>query len=387
RITFGSEQARSLVVSGNYIKEKPSLLGQEYFRQTSEGHKLFSGALFSYTLIPLQFLFNFDPYQITIYFALLNVFTGLVLFYLVKKVFNYEVAVFSSIFFLFSSYMIYHSMFIWILNYYPLIGLVVLYFLYLFYKKQTIKNIFLLGLISGLATNFHYLFIPFFLLIFLYVLVKSEKKVRNLVVITFGFLLGDITMVLFDLRHDFYHLRTLLKYSQDVIQGIGGAGFIYYHFLHLWPLFALIAGFVLYIIWKKNKVIASLIILLYVFVNLTSNKVNFNEPTGMPNGLYYKDVINASRAISEDVDGSFNVASVLDFDKRGYILRYPTIFMFDKTPMGVIDYPETKVLYVISNKDYNFDKPEVWELKVVYPYKVLELISLNDDYAVYKLEK
>lgn len=52
RMTFGSEQARSLVVSGRYIEEKPSLLGQEYFRLTSSGHKLFSGALFSYRPCP-----------------------------------------------------------------------------------------------------------------------------------------------------------------------------------------------------------------------------------------------------------------------------------------------------------------------------------------------
>ena len=102
RVTFGSEQARSLIVSGRYIKEKPSLLGQEYFRVTSSGHKLFSGSLFSYSLVPLQLIFNYKPIPITAYFAFLSVFTGLLLFLLTKKVLNFSVAIFSLIIFLFN---------------------------------------------------------------------------------------------------------------------------------------------------------------------------------------------------------------------------------------------------------------------------------------------
>src|SRR5258706_9224659 len=75
RVTFWTEQARSLIVSANYIREKPSLLGQEYFRQDSNSHIIYSGALFNYSLLPLLVISNYDPVIITSYFTLLNLFT------------------------------------------------------------------------------------------------------------------------------------------------------------------------------------------------------------------------------------------------------------------------------------------------------------------------
>jgi hypothetical protein len=106
RITFWSEQARSLVTSANYIKDKPSLLGQEYFRVASNGHKIFSGAVFNYLLVPLLLVTNYDPVPITAFFAILNIFTGLVVYWTARKLFDERVAVFSVILFLFNNMMI-----------------------------------------------------------------------------------------------------------------------------------------------------------------------------------------------------------------------------------------------------------------------------------------
>lgn len=387
RLTFGSEQARSLVVSGNYIKEKPSLLGQEYFRTTSEGHKLFSGAIFSYTLVPLQLIFNFSALPITYYFAFLNLFTGFVLFWLTKKVLGYETAVFATILFLFNDYMIYHTMFIWILNYYPLIGVLALYLLYLFYKKKNDKHPFFLGLISGVAVNFHYLFIPFAIGILVYIFIVSKKKIINSLLFILGGLLGDFTMVLFDARHDFYHLRTLFVYAKDVFNGVGDGGLIYYHFLHLWPLFAILGAILLVKIWKVNKAGAVLIVLFYTAFNLTSNLINFSKPTGMPDGLVYSDIVEAAGLIAKDTRGNFNVSSLLDFDKRGYILRYPVEFMFDKKPMGVEDYPQTNTLYAIAETGYNFSKSDVWEITSMNASSVDKIGNVGRGYSIYKLTK
>src|SRR5688572_20483878 len=76
RVTFWSEQARSLVVSANYVRERPTLLGQEYFRVDSRGHKIFSGAIFNYSLVPLLIFFHYEPIPITGYFAVLSLLTG-----------------------------------------------------------------------------------------------------------------------------------------------------------------------------------------------------------------------------------------------------------------------------------------------------------------------
>lgn len=142
RITFWSEQARSLIVSANYIKVKPSLLGQEYFREDSNYHIIYSGALFNYSLVPLLLISNYDPIKITVFFALLNIFTGLVIYLSAQKMISQKVALISTILFLFNDFMIYHSLFIWNYNFLPLIGILVVYFSWRFKKAEKYRYIF-----------------------------------------------------------------------------------------------------------------------------------------------------------------------------------------------------------------------------------------------------
>ena len=112
KVVYGPEQGISLISAVSNL-EKPSLLGIPYLlRQTSEGLRIFTSPVFGYTLVPLIWSTNYDPIKITIFFSLLNIFTGILIFLFVKKILNKEAAIFSGIIFLFNSKMIYHSMFI-----------------------------------------------------------------------------------------------------------------------------------------------------------------------------------------------------------------------------------------------------------------------------------
>ena len=388
RFTFGPEQARSLVVSGNYIKDKPSFLGQEQFRVTSQGHKLFSGALFNYSLVPLQLLFNFDPVPISIFFVILNVATGALLFFLVQKAFGFKTAFFSTTLFLFSAHMIYYSMFTWILNYYPAIGLLTAYFIYLFHKKEKSSLALLLGVASGVGFNFYYLFLPFAVGIFIYLAVRSKKKVKSLVLFLLGALIGNFTIIAFDVRHDFYHLRTLLEYSYDVFTGVGEKSIALFRLLNIWPLLAAVGGIALGRLFKKSRVLALSVLAIYIFLNLFSGLVDFSKPVGMPEGLFYKDILAASDMIAEDATyGSFNVSSLLDFDTRGYVLRYPLEFLYDRHPLGVEDYPVSDKLYVLAETNYNFDESGAWEVRIFDPFTVIKLGDVGQGYEVLRLDR
>jgi hypothetical protein len=388
RFTFGPEQARSLVVSGNYIKNKPSFLGLEYSRVTSQGHKLFTGALFGYSLVPLQLLFNFDPVPISIFFVILNVATGALLFFLVQKAIGFKTAFFSATLFLFSAHMVKYSMFIWILNYYPAIGLLTAYFIYLFHKKEKSSLALLLGVASGVGFNFHYLFLPFAVGTFVYLAVRSEKKVKSLALFLLGVLIGNFTMVVFDMRHDFYYLRTLLEYSRDVFTGVGEKNASLFHLLNIWPLLAVAGGIALSRLFKKSRALALSVLTIYIFLNLSSDLIDFSKPAGMPEGLFYRDILAASDMIAEDATyGSFNVSSLLDFDKRGYVLRYPLEFLYDRHPMGVEDYPVSDSLYVLAEINYNFDESGVWEVRTFDPFTVVKLGDVGQGYEVLRLDR
>ena len=388
RITFGPEQARSLIVSSSYIKEKPSLLGQEYFRTNSLGHKLFTSAVFNYSLVPLLLVTKYDPLPITSYFSLLNIFTGLILFLIFKKIFNKEVALISLILFLFNSYMIYHSMFIWVLNYMPLIGVISFYYLWKIYKrKYKLLDILILGVLSGVGFGLEYLYIISIFIIFYFLIKYSKRKVIDFTIFTIGGVVGDFTQVIFDLKHNFYHIRTLWQYALDTLNGISDAGFTYYHFLHFWPIGLLIMALGLWYIYKKSKFFALSLLLLYLSLNLTSPLVNFNKPVGMVNGLKYNDIKVVSKVISETSNGSFNLVTLYDFDTRGYTLRYFVKYVYDKTPLSEIEYQNASEIFALSSADYDYTKNNPWELNVFKPYNIEKIVDVGSGYSLFKLTK
>ena len=86
RLVFGPEQSMSLITTGEYINEKFTFLGEPYIqRMTSDSHYLFHSAVFNYALIPLEIIFNYSPLLITIFFSLLNIATGVLIYLLVRK--------------------------------------------------------------------------------------------------------------------------------------------------------------------------------------------------------------------------------------------------------------------------------------------------------------
>lgn len=386
RVNFGPEQARSLVVSANYLK-KFTLLGQEYFRVTSLGQKLFASAYFNYSLVPLIFLFRYQPLPITAYFAILNILTGLILFLLVRKIFGKDVAFVSLVLFLFNRYMIYHSLFIWILNYLPLIGILTMYYLFQFKKQRKIIYTFLLGFLCGLGFGLEYFYVLTALLILGYILFVSKNKIKDFLVFIVGAIIGNLPMVIFDLKHSFYHVKTFSQYILDSLKSPGQSGLTYYHFLNYWPIVLTILGYLLVRYLKQKKIVIIVILIAYVFFNLNSKLISFKSAVGMPPGLTWEGINLASKRISEDGPTNFNVVSLFDFDRRGFILRYPLEFIYKAFPLGVEDYPNASALYVFGSENYDFKSQNVWEIDSFKASKIEILSKIQDGYNIYKLTK
>lgn len=386
RIIYGPEQARSLLTASRNLTDKFSLLGQEYFRYDSNGHQLYYSSLFTYSLIPLELLFKYDPVAITAYFALLNIFTGFIV-YLVIKVFNKNAAIFAMVLFLFNSEMIYHSLFVWQYNYLPLLGVLSLLLMYLYRKNPKMNYILGLGLISGIGFGLQYLYAVYVLIIVIFILFYSKRRLLSLSLFSLGFLIGDFPMVIFDLRNNFYHIKTLFQYFLDTLKGQSDASFNYYYLLPLWPIGTGLAGILLNRFFIKRKFIAIVMTLLYIAGNLFLGRIDFNKSLGMSKNLTWEDINKAAKIISSDNPGSFNVVTLLDFDTRAYILRYPLESIYKLKPMGVVDYPNAQTVYALSKLNYNYKNPEVWELQVFYPYQVDLLDKISNSYGVFKLVK
>lgn len=388
RITFGPEQAISLLVSGDYINEKFSLLGlPNVQRTTSLGYILYSPSLFNYSLVPIMMLFNYNPTLITSYFTFLNLFTGVALFIVVRKIFNVKIALFSTTIFLFNDLMVFHSMFIWIVNYLPLTSIITVYLYYKFYKARKSRILpFLIGLLLSISFGLEYIF--FFTALFLFgiLIYLAHKRVKAFLFFISGAVLGNLSTIIFDLTHDFYHLRTLWQYFIDTLFNPSQSLISYYHFFQFWPVFAVALGYLLSKIYRISKMFSVGLLVLYIAWNLLSANVSFVRPTGMFQGLNISRIERAAKIIANDHPKDFNVVMTFDFDSRAHPLRYLIKYIYGYKALGVEDYPNAKNLYIFTTEDYPVLNSGLWEIASFQGEKS-EILGRIDNFVVYKLSK
>ena len=388
RVTFGPEQAISLITSGEMIKGKFSLLGQENVQRiTSDGHKIFSGSLFTYSLIPPQIIFKFEILPITAWFTFLNITTGLVLFFLVKKIHSKKTAVFALILFLFNYLMIYHSLFIWILNYLPLVGILTYYFLYEFKSRQSYKYAVILGLLTGIGFSLEYLYLIFAAITFILICKYAVKRLKTGIIFIISALIPNLPLLLFDIRHDFYHFRTLAGYTMDVFRGKAFSGFAYYDLLPIVPLVFIVLAVFLEKLYRRHKALTVGLLIGYLVLNFESGWVSLNKPTGMPADLTVPNIMKAAAAIANDGPKNYNVAVINDFDTRGHVLRYPLEFIYNSHPNDQENYPGSSMLYVLSPTGYNFSGDVPWEISSFRENQIVKISDAGMGFAVYKLTK
>ncbi len=369
RLTFGPEQAMSLLWSADYLR-RPSLLGQPYFRFTSTGHQLFNSPLFNYALLLLLLIFNYHPLPITAVFAFLNLTTGGLIYFLLRRLIGSRAAAIAAFLFLTNGYMIFHSRFIWIVHPFPLLGLLSLYFLLK-------RKFWLLGFITGLGMGLDYTYIFFGLPLLLAALFKSSARLKTLAIFILGAILGDLPRIIFELRHQFYNTLTLWQYFTDTLANPGQSAIHYYHFLPYWPVLAVGVGWMM----SRYRRLTAVLLTAYLYFNLTSPLVSSTYEISLP------DQVKAATAIATDTPQNFNVVSLLDFDTRGHILRYLLRYRYGLVPRPVDDYRWVTAVYAISRTDYDLSRPANYELREFYPYRVSVLRSLDPPYVVYKLIK
>ena len=194
-------------------------------------------------------------------------------------------------------------------------------------------------------------------------------------------------MVIFDIRHDFYYTKTLWQYFLDTIYHPQQSHLSYYHFLQYWPLMILFLSIILIKIFRINKTLGLIMILVYLVFNLTSNQVSFVRAVGMTKGLTYKIVLRAAENIARDEPKNFNIVDLPDSDFRAYRLRYLVKNMFNKKPESIENYSNIDTLYIFGQKDFNINKPQPWEIQTFKAKNIKILSELDNNYIVYKLTK
>ncbi len=390
RMNFSSEQGLALHTSADYITNGFSFLGQRTFlRTTSAGHIIFSGALYNYSLVPLLKIFNFDPVPITVFFGIINLLGGLTLFFVTREIFNRKVALLTLFFYLASAMMINHSLFIWILHYLPITFALTILSCFLIKKKQgSVLHAFLLGLYGGVGFNFEYFYLFTIIVTFIWIIFFSTRKRRDLLIFVIGAGIGNFTMIIFDLRHNFYTIRELWQYLLDTVNNPGQSKIDSYHFFQFWPLVFLGLGYIAYWLSHRSKWATLAVCAGYLIFNLSLPLVDFNKAVGMPENLTYALIDKAAARIGSEINlQNFNVTSLPDADFRAYTLRYLVTYRYGKQPKPAENYAGIDALYVLAKNDFSPNTTSPWEVSAINPKRVEKLTNLGVNYTLFKLTR
>jgi len=214
-ISFLGDQGRDVrIVRDLLLKADPILVGPT----TSVG-KIQLGPLYYYFMAPWLWLFDFDPVGPAVGVAFLGIITIPILYYVIRKMFNQNTAIFTSILYTFSSVVIHNTRFSWNPNPMPLPAILFIYSLYQAYRNQNRKQLILSFLWFGIMFQLHYmvlLLIPFFLIMLLLISKKFDKTifVKSLAAGALVTLLLLSPLIVFDLRHDFLNTKGFLEFFQ-----------------------------------------------------------------------------------------------------------------------------------------------------------------------------
>ncbi len=375
--------AKNIVESGKINLVGPMITSKEVF-----GRKIFLGPFYYYLLQAAGIVTRWDVIMISVFFTMIWPVTLAILFFWISGLFGplialpiYAISSFIPEFIVFSRQ-------IWNLQLIPLFSLLFLIFVF---RRKNIYDYFWAGLFWGLSFNVHYasiLFLPIAVYFFAKDIKSKSNFVNNWATVAFGLALAELPLIIFELRHNFYNLQTIifqLKYGEL------SAGYKfnlwYYYVLPLFPLaFYLIASKLGNVRNKKHlKYFLLLTWLLAGLLFVSSVNSPGQRPLHPPGWTVNRQKEIADIIVSEK-ERNFEVAQTISSDTRSMELRW-WLRQKGVLPMSVEDYPKASVLYLVSTKDRPPETEGVWEVSSIRPFKVVYEKDFGDGIVFYKLKK
>jgi len=368
------------------------LIGPLVATKVIEGRYFFTGPTFYWLLAILGITLNWNVLLMTAFFAFWWLGTFILIFFWLKKRFGVLIALIVYALLSFVPFLIPYSRLIWNVNLIPFFGVLLLWFL----EKRGEKRIYwwLAGLSFGLGLSIHYSVGLWFLILFYYLILDFKDKkfcFSNWLLFVLGAVLAEAPILLFELRHNFYNLRTILfqiRYYQPSISYDFSFRTHYYYNLPLVPLVAKGYGLLL----EKLKRIFGFKIILFsqIILAIVFLAYSLFGPQGEalinPKGWYIERQREVSDLIVKDGEKGFEVAATINSDTRALELRW-WLRQKGHEPMGVEDYNKTDILYLVAPESRPPEEENVWEVKALRPFKIAKQVDLGDGLIFYKLRR
>lgn len=205
---FLGDEGRDVLVVKRIIKDHQfTLLGPI----TSVG-SMYLGPIYYYMMAPFLFIFNMNPVGPAVMIALLSILTIMIIYILGIEFFDFPTSIIASLLYAFSPLVIVYSRFSWNPNAVPFFALLIIYSLLKIAIKKQDNWSYICGLSLGVILQLHYLSLMFIPIILIVLAVFRKLDVKLIIKIILSSLITFSPFILFEFRHNFPNLQTVLRF-------------------------------------------------------------------------------------------------------------------------------------------------------------------------------
>lgn len=365
---------------------KIKLIGPIVMSKMIMGRGFFTGPTFYYLLALLGISMNWNVVYMTGFFTLLWMATFILIFFWIRSHFGKWIAI--TLYALLSFYptFIPYSRLMW--NPHLILFFGVLFLWVLEKREMGRRNYLWAGILFGLGLSVHYSALLWGLIILYYLYDDLKRKAfsfRSWVLFAVGVILAEFPFMLFELRHNFYNLRTIIfqiRYFQL------SAGFTFKLFYYFWfPTLPLLCKIYAAFLKRAGKISPPIVIFSQIFLIiflLTQSLGSKRQAIFYPKGWNLKAQQKVVDLVINDNEKNFEVATTIDSDTRALELRW-WLRQKNHESMSVEDYDKADVLYLVAPESRPPEIETVWEVRALRPFTVIFTDDLGEGLTFYKL--
>ncbi len=381
---FGSDEGRDFLTTWNIYKNSEITLIGPPSEFTVSGREFYFGPASYYVILLPLIISQGDPVFVSYFLVILNALAFLFALFVISKYLKDKFILYSfAIILTFTPPLIQITRSYWNPNFMLPTSLILLGLLLIarYRKSNHPLLIGMIGFILGLGLQFHYSFIFAIAITFGWLIYKRQMKLLQFAAILAGGILGFLPIILFELRNNFYNIRTFLLVLTQPGDFHSDFHLSSFYLISIIPFVTLLSCYALHRTMGVNKRIVYLLLTLFIGFSLfqiaTTPQYIFNYPT----------LKKVAEIINKDNPTQFNIVDQLTRDNRAMALRY-MMTIRDKAPLGVMDYPHSKTLYVYTQEPIkDLLKAPVWEISSAMPLQVTDYWRVTDKITLYKLVK
>lgn len=390
---FGTDQGGGMLETYRMVAtRKFTLIGATGSSWTFGGRYIFFSSLPYFIIMPVLLFSRWNPIPVSylfILFQLVSLWTAYyVLSFLLKK--PYEAVIFGVIYTCLPL-MVEHSRFFWSPNLLLPIStfLLVLLLTVKNLKKRTFPYYFAAGILTGAGFQIHFSFILAIAIAAGFLIYAKKTGIKESLYMAAGFLLAMSPLIIFELRHNFYNIRTILFILSQTKKS-GGGGVFRYNYHYLFPAVPFII-YIISVIGDKIRKINRTVLYgglslftaysFWVFLPVPGHGYT------MVTGWNYPGLTKTESLILDEKPVNYNIVDLLTGDSRAMALRF-LLTSAGRPPLTETAYPQTETLFIYSRVPVGeILSGSMWEIDSVRPLKLVKTEPVQNGIFLYELKR